>query len=64
MTVDEVREENARFLEEAQAEQDEAFVLSSEGEDPAAAMEQVEGDASYADDVHWDEWVDAAECAV
>ncbi|KAI0769319.1 Dfp1/Him1, central region-domain-containing protein [Trametes elegans] len=63
-TVDEVREENARFLEEAQAEQDEAFVLSSEGEDPAAAMEQVEGDASYADDVHWDEWVDAAECAV
>ncbi|OJT10762.1 Hsk1-interacting molecule 1 [Trametes pubescens] len=60
-TVQEVEEENARFIEEAQAL---ALAMpSSEGEDSQALMQQV-GDASYGDDVKWDDWVDAGNCAI
>ncbi|KAI0371142.1 hypothetical protein BV20DRAFT_965816 [Pilatotrama ljubarskyi] len=68
-TVQEVEEENARFIAEAQAEAREeeqaqqALAMLSEGEDSEALMRRV-GDASYGDDVRWDEWVDAANCEV
>lgn len=60
-TVEEVEEENARFIEEAQAH---ALAMpSSEGEDSEALMQQV-GDAAFGDDVKWDDWVDAGNCAI
>ncbi|KAI9067134.1 hypothetical protein FKP32DRAFT_1755413 [Trametes sanguinea] len=65
-TVEEVEEENAQFIEDALAqehEQDQAFAMTSEGEDPEALMQQVEFMPAATDDVRWEEWVDAASCA-
>ncbi|KAI0674990.1 Dfp1/Him1, central region-domain-containing protein [Trametes maxima] len=67
-TVQEVQEENARFVEEALAEvhereQAQALAMAgSEGEDSETLMQQIGSDSAFGDDVHWDEWVDAAKC--
>ncbi|KAI8993787.1 Dfp1/Him1, central region-domain-containing protein [Trametes punicea] len=65
-TVQEVEEENARFVEEALAEareqaQVQALAMASEGEDSEALMQQI-GYELTGDDVRWDEWVDSAKC--
>ncbi|KAI0633400.1 Dfp1/Him1, central region-domain-containing protein [Trametes polyzona] len=68
-TVQEVEEENARFIAEALAEaqeedlQAQALAMSSEGEDSETLMQHV-GGPSAGDDVRWDEWVDAGKCAI
>ena len=54
-TVDEVREANAQFLAQARAS-------AKSKRDDDESMTQV-GDGG-ADDVHWDEWVDAGKCEV
>ncbi len=54
-TVEEVEEANERFLAEALA------APSSTADVDEHMLPQPE-DEDIADDVHWDEWVDAAKC--
>ena len=51
-TVEEVAEENARFLADARAQ-----IASKGGEENSTPPQ-----AEQADDVRWDEWVDAEKC--
>ncbi|KAI0702947.1 Dfp1/Him1, central region-domain-containing protein [Cerioporus squamosus] len=56
-TVEEVEEANERFLAEALA------APPSAGDEDELMLPQL-ADEEAADDVHWDEWVDAAKCEI
>ena len=55
--MEEVEEANERFLAEALA------APPSNDDEDEQMLPQL-GDDEIADDVHWDEWVDAAKCEI